>query len=59
MVVVCLACFYCNDLYDLTSGGGPVDRALRVPVSHVSGIVAANVTLAKNAASGSRFATHS
>src|SRR6266851_3413460 len=30
MVVVCLACFYCNDLYDLSAGRGQVDRLLRV-----------------------------
>lgn len=30
MVVVCLACFYCNDLYDLSAGQTPVDRLLRV-----------------------------
>src|SRR5689334_19187278 len=29
VVAVCLACFYCNDLYDLSSGAGSVERALR------------------------------
>ena len=31
IVAVCLGCFYCNDLYDLSAAGhGGVDRALRI-----------------------------
>ena len=34
VVAVCVACFYCNDLYDLSSGSaGPVERALRIEQS--------------------------
>jgi sugar transferase (PEP-CTERM system associated) len=33
VVAVCLACFYCNDLYDLSTGYGPVERVLRVEQS--------------------------
>ncbi len=33
VVSVCLACFYCNDLYDLTSGYSSVERVLRVEQS--------------------------
>jgi sugar transferase (PEP-CTERM system associated) len=33
VVAVCLACFYCNDLYDLRTGYGPVERVLRVEQS--------------------------
>jgi sugar transferase (PEP-CTERM system associated) len=33
VVVVCLICFYCNDLYDLSSGCSPVERVLRVEQS--------------------------
>src|SRR5260370_15500051 len=30
VVTVCLACFYCNDLYDLSAGHGGVDRGVRI-----------------------------
>ncbi len=33
VVTVCLACFYCNDLYDLSAGHGGVDRVLRIQQS--------------------------
>ena len=33
VVAVCLACFYCNDLYDLGAGGGGVERVLRIEQS--------------------------
>jgi sugar transferase (PEP-CTERM system associated) len=33
VVAVCLACFYFNDLYDLSSGCGPVERVLRIEQS--------------------------
>ena len=33
VVVVCLTCFYCNDLYDLSSGSSAVDQVLRVEQS--------------------------
>jgi sugar transferase (PEP-CTERM system associated) len=33
VVLVCLACFYYNDLYDLRVARGPVDRILRVEQS--------------------------
>jgi sugar transferase (PEP-CTERM system associated) len=33
VVTVCLACFYCNDLYDLTHRYDPVERVLRVEQS--------------------------
>jgi sugar transferase (PEP-CTERM system associated) len=33
VVVVCLACFYCNDLYDLSTGSGSVEQVLRVEQS--------------------------
>lgn len=33
VIVVCLTCLYCNDLYDLTVGGRPIDRLLRVQQS--------------------------
>ena len=33
VVVVCLVCFYCNDLYDLSRDGGAVDRVLRIEQS--------------------------
>jgi sugar transferase (PEP-CTERM system associated) len=33
VVVVCLACFYCNDLYNLTSGASGVDSLLRIEQS--------------------------
>jgi sugar transferase (PEP-CTERM system associated) len=33
VVAVCLACFYFNDLYDLRTGYGPVERVLRVEQS--------------------------
>src|SRR5690348_4567394 len=33
VVAVCLTCFYFNDLYDLRTGYGPVERVLRVQQS--------------------------
>src|SRR3954454_2565991 len=33
VVAVCLACFYCNDLYDLRVNYGSVERVLRVEQS--------------------------
>jgi sugar transferase (PEP-CTERM system associated) len=33
VVVVCLACFYVNDLYDFSSGYGAVERVLRIEQS--------------------------
>jgi sugar transferase (PEP-CTERM system associated) len=33
VVAVCLGCFYCNDLYDLSAGRGSVERLLRVQQS--------------------------
>ena len=33
VVVVCLACFYCNDLYDVSTGSGSVEQVLRVEQS--------------------------
>ena len=33
VVVVCLVCFYYNDLYDLTTGYGSVERVLRIEQS--------------------------
>src|SRR6516164_3584843 len=33
VVAVCLACFYCNDLYDLSTGCGPVERVLKIEQS--------------------------
>jgi sugar transferase (PEP-CTERM system associated) len=33
VVTVCLACFYCNDLYDLRSAYGAVERVLRIEQS--------------------------
>ena len=33
VVVVCVACFYVNDLYDLSSGYGAVERVLRIEQS--------------------------
>ena len=33
VTLVCLACFYCNDLYDLSAGSGSVDQVLRIEQS--------------------------
>jgi len=33
VVIVCLGCFYCNDLYDLTSGMSGVDSLFRIEQS--------------------------
>src|SRR5215475_6672715 len=33
VVVVCMACFYYNDLYDVKTGYGSVERVLRVEQS--------------------------
>src|SRR5690349_21119468 len=33
VMVVCLTCFYCNDLYDLNSGFSSVERILRLEQS--------------------------
>jgi sugar transferase (PEP-CTERM system associated) len=33
VVVVCMACFYCNDLYDLSTSYGSMERVLRVEQS--------------------------
>jgi sugar transferase (PEP-CTERM system associated) len=33
VVAVCLACFYYNDLYDLSAGTNPVERVLRIEQS--------------------------
>ena len=33
VTLVCVACFYCNDLYDLSAGSGSVDQVLRIEQS--------------------------
>ena len=33
VAVVCLACFYCNDLYDLSTGSSSVEQVLRIEQS--------------------------